>query len=101
VITWLAGLTAPQALWSAAARRRFYAASLLASCPLGYCLRAGGQRAAREESGSPPRRAALQSGLRPWHWAAVLPRRWRVALGVARLVGCMLGLADGLLTGYA
>jgi len=52
VITMLAGPRAPQALWSAAARRRFHAASLLASRPLGYCLRAQGQRAGPEESGS-------------------------------------------------
>jgi hypothetical protein len=34
-------------------------------------------------------------------WAAVLPRRWRVAPGVVSLIRCMLGLAYGLLTGYA
>ena len=47
------GLTAPQALWSAAARRRFRRASLLAWYPLGYCLPAHGQQAGRAESGSP------------------------------------------------
>jgi hypothetical protein len=43
---------APQALWSAAARRRFHGASLLASYPVGYCLHVHGQQASRAESGS-------------------------------------------------
>ena len=52
MITRLAGLRAPQAFWSAAARRRFHTASLLVSYPLGYCLHTGGQRVGRAESGS-------------------------------------------------
>jgi hypothetical protein len=52
VTTRLAGPGTPQALWSAAARRRFNRASLLAAHPLGYCLRADGQQAGRPESGS-------------------------------------------------
>jgi [protein-PII] uridylyltransferase len=52
VITRLAGLAASQALWSAAARRRFQGASLLASHPLGYCLRTNSQQAGPAESGS-------------------------------------------------
>jgi len=56
VITRLAGPRTPQALWSAAARRRFHAASLLAACPLGYCLRAQGQQAPRTPKRAPPAR---------------------------------------------
>jgi hypothetical protein len=52
VTTRLGGPAAPQALWSAAARRRFHRASLLASYPLGYCMRTDGQQSRRAESGS-------------------------------------------------
>ena len=50
--TRLGGPAAPQALWSAAARRRFHRASLLASYPVGYCMRRDGQQSGRAESGS-------------------------------------------------
>jgi len=47
-----AAIPKPQALWSAAARRRFHQASLLAFCRLDCSLPEDGQRAGLAESGS-------------------------------------------------